>query len=419
MNSLPPDLTHYNGANRVFTGPLEGRILVSHNTVKMKVTIKYQILTACFLLLGAFEKSHSLSAQAWNGASCAGVYYCNIGTIVPTSVIQTVPSSSFCAVAGGSGHSNTFNAGTSLFVRTQFAAVAGQKYCFSLRTFGSGTNNGSSIEIIDANCPAGSYVGTSYTAFGTQYSQMKNCLGWTAPNTQTYYIQLSGGTCGCNFFGCCGPTGFESESVDFKYATSASGAGSCSCSSGNLLPIELVRFKGMQNKEGIKIEWTTQTETNNDYFTLERSADAINFESVKIIKGAGTSYLAKDYSIIDYLANSGVNYYRLKQTDLNGESSQSAIISVKRLSDTKWLGDVYPSPAESAANFEVYGQGDDKALVELIDIGGRLVYSKEEMIAEGAQTLSIPVSEFAKGMYSLRVTLSSTGLQSATKLVKN
>jgi len=385
----------------------------------MKVdTYKYFVVAGLWLL-SIFQKDHTLSAQAWN-AGCTGANYCDIGTIVPTSAIQTVPSSSFCTVMGGSGHSNNFNAGSSKFIKLQFAATAGQKYSFSLRTFGGGTNNGSGIEIISTACPAGSsYVATSYTAYGTQYSQMRNCLGWTAPATQTYYIQLSGGTCGCNFFGCCGPSGFETEAVDFSYATSASGSGSCSCSSGVLLPIDLVQFKAIQNKEGIKIEWATASESNNKYFTVERSMDGNYFIPIATIKGAGTSYVAKQYSTLDTEPNKGINYYRLKQTDHNGESSFSGIVSVTRLDNDKWLGDLYPNPAENETFFEIYSGGEATALIELTDLTGRVVYLRNEAVTEGTQTLAIPTSDLAKGLYSLRISLENGRVVPVKKLVKN
>jgi len=377
------------------------------------------IVVGVLWLLSVFQKDHALSAQAWN-AACSGANYCDIGTIVPTSAIQTVPSSSFCAVMGGSSHSNNFNAGSSKFIKLQFAATAGQKYCFSLRTFGSVTNNGSGIEIISTACPTGSsYVATSYTAYGTQYSQMRNCLAWTAPATQTYYIQLSGGTCGCNFFGCCGSTGFETEAVDFSYATSASGSGSCSCASGVLLPIDLVQFKAIQNKEGILIEWATASETNNKYFTVERSMDGNYFIPIAKINGAGTSYIAKQYSTLDREPNRGINYYRLKQTDYNGESSYSAIVSVTRLDTDKWLGDVYPNPAENETFFEIYSGAEATALVELTDLTGRVVYSQTAHVTEGTQTLAIATADLAKGLYSLRVSLENGRLVSVKKLVKN
>lgn len=362
--------------------------------------------------------SVDLRAQAWN-AACGGANFCDIGTIVPTSVVQTVPSGSFCAVAGGAGHSNNFNAGTSKFVKLQFAATAGQKYCFSLRTYGGGTNTGSGIEIISANCPSGSYVGTSYTAYGTQYVEMKNCLGWTAPATQTYYIQLSGGTCACNFFGCCGPTGFENEVVEFKYTTSAPGSGSCNCSSGVILPIELTRFKALSHKDGILVEWTTATETNNQFFTLEKSTDGLNFMPIGKIAGSGNSYIPKDYKTVDSNPYSGINYYRLKQTDFNGESSYSDIISVRLLNNTDWLGDVYPNPAQEKINFEVFAYGSDNAFVELTDLTGRIVYRNLELLEEGGQTLSLSISELSNGIYSLRVTQVGTGEQVVRKLIKN
>ncbi len=386
--------------------------------MRKELPIRFYLATG-LLFIGLFFNRSKLAAQAWN-ASCNGANYCDVGTIVPTTTVQTIPSSSYCSVMGGSGHSNSFNAGTSKFVKLQFAATAGQKYCFALRTYGSGTNNGSGIEIISTACPTGAgYVATSYGGTGAQYSQMRNCLAWTAPATQTYYIQLSGGTCGCNFFGCCGPTGFELETLDFTYATTASGTGSCSCSGGIILPIELLQFRAFQTKNGTKIEWSTASELNNRSFILERSPDAMLFEPVATVAGSGTSHITKHYTAMDEEAGKGITYYRLKQMDFNGEVTSSGIISVTVLDDDKWRGEIYPNPAEESANFELFAATDDKALVELVDLAGRIVYSKQEEILEGSQTIHVPLGDLPKGAYMMRVAMTGSGSLSTCKLIKN
>ncbi|HTF02895.1 MAG TPA: T9SS type A sorting domain-containing protein, partial [Bacteroidia bacterium] len=87
----------------------------------------------------------------------------------------------------------------------------------------------------------------------------------------------------------------------------------------NPLPVSLISFAG-KNENGKNIlEWQTASETNNDYFTLERSDDGLLFSPVARVDGAGTVSQANSYSAIDdYAGHSAVTYYRLRQTDLNG-----------------------------------------------------------------------------------------------------
>lgn len=91
-----------------------------------------------------------------------------------------------------------------------------------------------------------------------------------------------------------------------------------------ILPIELTEFKGKNLGEYNKIEWTTISEANNDYFTLERSVDGFNWMVVDITKGAGNSFNKLNYVFEDYTyTKHTINYYRLKQTDHNGETKYS------------------------------------------------------------------------------------------------
>jgi len=78
----------------------------------------------------------------------------------------------------------------------------------------------------------------------------------------------------------------------------------------------------------IELYWVTSNEINNDYFTIEKSNDGINFEIVEIILGAGNSDILLEYSFVDKNPINGISYYRLKQTDFDGKFEYSDIISV-------------------------------------------------------------------------------------------
>lgn len=100
------------------------------------------------------------------------------------------------------------------------------------------------------------------------------------------------------------------------------------------LPIELVSFKGKSIGYGrVLVEWITASEKNNDYFTLERLDQDKNVQVISTIKGMGTSYSSIIYNTYDYTAGYEVVYYRLKQTDLNGNYTYSNLISVDNTVD--------------------------------------------------------------------------------------
>jgi len=98
-----------------------------------------------------------------------------------------------------------------------------------------------------------------------------------------------------------------------------------------VLPINLTHFSALQkNNASITLSWTTATETENNFFTLEVSVDGTLFEVVDEISGAGTTTSEQDYTYNDYnLYDEAILYYRLKQTDYNGAFSYSKTISLK------------------------------------------------------------------------------------------
>jgi len=103
-----------------------------------------------------------------------------------------------------------------------------------------------------------------------------------------------------------------------------------------LLPIELLTFTGINKKDHNNITWVTATETNNNYFTLERSLDAFDWDIVTTKKGNGTTSLPSFYEYNDYNFIKGkINYYRLSQTDFDGGKEYFNIIAIQSKEDYK------------------------------------------------------------------------------------
>ena len=100
------------------------------------------------------------------------------------------------------------------------------------------------------------------------------------------------------------------------------------CTPTALLPIELLNFSGKPIGATNLLEWVTSTEINNNFFTIERAKDAIHFNPIGTIDGAGNSNIQLHYNFVDDSPTSGINYYRLKQTDFNGDYTHSSIIAI-------------------------------------------------------------------------------------------
>jgi hypothetical protein len=109
----------------------------------------------------------------------------------------------------------------------------------------------------------------------------------------------------------------------------ASGVISGSCAARNIiLPIELIYFTAKENSTIVELKWATSSEINNNFFTIERSRNAVDFEDLTYITAAKNSNSTICYQTIDQNPLQGMSYYRLKQTDLNGNYSYSEVQAV-------------------------------------------------------------------------------------------
>ena len=85
------------------------------------------------------------------------------------------------------------------------------------------------------------------------------------------------------------------------------------------LPITLSSFIGYPAQDGVVVEWTVLSEVNNNYFTIDRSFDCYNWEELATVPGNGNHNNRITYNTVDENPTIGINYYRLKQTDYNGD----------------------------------------------------------------------------------------------------
>ena len=102
---------------------------------------------------------------------------------------------------------------------------------------------------------------------------------------------------------------------------------------GSPLPVNFVSFEGktiepLENQIAVLLKWLTSSEKDNDYFTIWRSLDGYNWDIITIEKGVGNSQTILEYIYLDRNPNSGINYYNLSQTDINGDTEFFGIISV-------------------------------------------------------------------------------------------
>lgn len=176
------------------------------------------------------------------------------------------------------------------------------------------------------------------------------------------------------------------------------------------LPIKLLYFDAKPTaKKEVLCTWATATETDNDYYTIERSQNGHDFEVAGIVDGSGTTVTMLEYSFTDEKPYSGVSYYRLKQTDYNGDFSYSKPVAVK-INEEGITMQVFPNPA---SDFIQVSSSDDKAVqLTLLDPTGKVI-----SIQQHQQFSSIDISTLAPGIYFL-VSEDSEGSKSTFRIKK-
>jgi hypothetical protein len=135
------------------------------------------------------------------------------------------------------------------------------------------------------------------------------------------------------------------------------------------LPVGLLEFAGEMTEKGVALRWTTVTELNNDHFTVERSPTGDNFQPLAIVKGTGRSYEERSYETFDHEPFPGRTYYRLKQTDFDGKTTNLKTIVVNT-SERPSTIEVIPNPSDGNFWFDLPPNVTDWA-PSIINSGGQ------------------------------------------------
>lgn len=178
------------------------------------------------------------------------------------------------------------------------------------------------------------------------------------------------------------------------------------------LPVELLYFTAECMGEATQLQWSTASETNNEYFTIERSSDAVNYEEVARIQGAGTTSQRSDYSFMVDNNSNAITYYRLRQTDIDGKYEIFAPIAIQCQNNKAATEiSIYPVPANDQVN--IFSSNSPMTRIEIYSIMGAKV---AEEPAEGNQT-TLHIGNLATGVYAVKV-FTEDGQVSNVRLIK-
>lgn len=169
------------------------------------------------------------------------------------------------------------------------------------------------------------------------------------------------------------------------------------------LPIELIDFTATVVGSSVDLNWSTATETNNDFFTIEQSSDGINFSIIGTIACAGNSITLKKYSFTHENPTEGVSYYRLEKTDKDGRSVYFNMLSVVvPKNDFSFM--IYPNPlSEGLIHLKLNSLIDTE--IKIYDEFGRSVFYKNINAKDGVFIYDISLEEkLIAGVYFVSAT---------------
>lgn len=182
------------------------------------------------------------------------------------------------------------------------------------------------------------------------------------------------------------------------------------------LPVELLSFKGVVNNGKITLEWETATETNNDYFTIYKSKDGINWDNIGIVNGSGFSNHIISYQLIDNNPFMGINYYRLSQTDFDGTTKINDMIGVLFEGESKMYFNLNENPISDKLKFDIGYSYPTTLDVNIINHTGVSIYSQILNVNKGVNSYEIN-NNLSSGVYFIYL-VENGDLREVRKFVK-
>jgi len=173
----------------------------------------------------------------------------------------------------------------------------------------------------------------------------------------------------------------------------------------NPLPVELILFNAYPENGQIIVEWSTASETNNDYFTIERSANAKDFDQIVQITGAGNSNSLTHYSFDDTEPLPDINYYRLKQTDYDGTTTYSKIVAVHNSMQNDNTISIDKIFIENGFVVAEILTGSEDFRADIYNMTGVHCSSADKFQGnDGLFILKMPLNNLPAGIYILKIT---------------
>ena len=171
-----------------------------------------------------------------------------------------------------------------------------------------------------------------------------------------------------------------------------------------VLPVKTKDFMANASGNKVLLKWNTVTETSNDHFDIERSADGnSNWIKIASVKSKGNSMQQQAYNTYDVLPLNSNNFYRLNQVDNDGKMSVSEVRLVK-MTITKAIVKVFPNPAKDDIYIQLQNYTGNKLHIQLSDISGKVFFSDQFTVQSNGNYKLPLITKPATGIYTVLIT---------------
>ena len=192
------------------------------------------------------------------------------------------------------------------------------------------------------------------------------------------------------------------------------------CPNGGPLPVEFLSIDARQKGSGVSVEWSTAQETNTKSFVVEKSADGgnSNWNVITTINAAGSSSSIKNYNAYDPQPFTGINFYRIRQVDKDGNFKYSKIVSLK-INFSKTGITVLANPFHNSLTVDFSSSSGQVVSARLVDIAGKQVAFEKWAINAGTTRKAFSnVSGLQQGMYIFTVSGAGGEILYHNKVIK-
>lgn len=169
----------------------------------------------------------------------------------------------------------------------------------------------------------------------------------------------------------------------------------------DIISVNLLSFNSAVFPDKIELSWSTAGEINNDHFILEQSQDGNVFIAVAVVKGAGTSSVKNDYKSFDYFPQTGISYYRLKETDQVGNFVYSDIIPVAFRNNYRFNILSVESTMHNSVKVFFTADASEKCELRLCELDGKTIMNMNIKASPGLNQKEIFTGSTGKGIYMM------------------